>query len=329
MLCLQPNSTSHTFLSSIHVVCMVLIQSAVPFCLPSMCVWSPLIQLYLSILHPCCVYSPHSTSHTFLSSIHVVYTAPFNQPHICLFNPCVVTIQQALQPVCGHHSTSCTFLPPIHLCMAPIQPALLFSLPSVLCIRPPFNQQYLSLFHPCFVYGPHSTSHAFLSFIHVLCIDPIQPAIHSSLPSMLCVRTHSTSRTFLFPIQVCMAAIQPAVPFSLPSMLCVCPHSTDCTFLSSIHFLCNAQFNKPYLPLFHLCSVCGPLNQPYRSLFLPRCVHGPHSTSRTILSSIHAVCMAPFQPAVTFALPIMLCVRPPSTSRTSRSFIHDVCTAPI
>ena len=122
------------------------------------------------------------------------------------------------------YSTSRTLLSSNHVvCMVPIQLVAPFSLPSM-CVWPPFNQLYLSLFHPCHVYGPHSTS-----------------------------------RTFLFSINVvCMAPIQLAVPSSLPSMFVYGHHPTSCTFLSSIHDVCNAPFNQLYLPLFHLCSVYGP-----------------------------------------------------------------------
>ena len=100
----------------------------------------------------------HSTSRTRFSSIHSVY---------------------------GPHSTSRAFLSFIHVvCMAPIQPAVPSSLPSMLCVWPPFNQPCLPFFHLCYVYGPHSTSRAFLSFIHVVCMAPIQLAAPSSLSSM-------------------------------------------------------------------------------------------------------------------------------------------------
>ena len=89
--------------------------------------------------------------------------------------------------VCAH-STSRTRFSSIHVvCMAPIQPAVPSSLPFMLCVWPPFNQPHLPLFHPCCVYGPHSTSRAFLSSIHVVCMAPIQLAVPSSLSSMLCV----------------------------------------------------------------------------------------------------------------------------------------------
>ena len=132
MLCVRPHSTNCSFLSSVHVVCMVPIRPAAP------------------LFNPCSLYGPHSTSHTFLSSIYAVCTvhilpagplpsptlpsmlctAPFNQLHLSLFHPCFVR---------GPHSTSCTFLSPFHVSMAAIQPALHFSLPSMFCFWSPFK----------------------------------------------------------------------------------------------------------------------------------------------------------------------------------------------
>ena len=230
-----------------------------------LCVWPPFNLLHLSLFNPYCVYGPHS-----------------------FFHPCCVYGQ--------------------------IQPAAHLSLPSMLCVLPAFSQSYLSLLHPCFVYWPHSTSRAFLSFIHVVCMAPIQPAVPSSLSYMLCVwppfnqpclplfhpccvyGPHSTSRAFLSFIHVvCMAPIQLAVPSSLSYMLCVWP-----------------PFNQPCLPLFHPC-----------------CVYGPHSTSRAFLSFIHVVCMAPFNQTYLSLFHPCCVYSPYSTSNTFIFSSHVVCIAPI
>ena len=347
-----PHSTSCTFVQSM------------------LCVWSPLDQLCISLFHPCCLYGPHSTRHTFLSSIYAVctvpiqpagpfpsptlpsilFTAPFNQLHLSLFHPCCV---------CSPHLTNCTFLSPIHVCMAAIQPALHFSLPSMLCVWPLFNQPYFSLFHPCFVFGPLSNSSTFLSSIHVSCMAHIQIAVPFSLPSCCAYGPHSTSSTFLSSIHaVYMVPIQTAVPFSLPSMFCVwptfnqlylslshpcfvrmapfnqqylssihvvciAPIQTSRTFLSSIHVFCIAPI-EPAVPscLPSMLCIWSLFKQPYLSFFYRCFVYGPHSTSCTFLSSIYVLCTVIIQPAVPSSLPSMLCVRTHSHSRTFLSPIH-------
>ena len=275
-----------------------------------------------------CVW-PHSTSRTFVYFIHVL---------------CMAHIQEAVP----------LFLPSM-LCAAHIQPAVPFSIPSMLRVWPPFNQPYRSLVQPCCVYGPIQPAAPF-SFIHAVCTAPFNQ-LHLFLPSMLCVRSHSTSCTFFFHPCCVYGPIQPAAPFSsihavctapfnqlhhfLPSMLCVRSHSTSCTFffhpccvygprltsrtfLSAIHLVCTA-LNQPVVPsLFHPCCVYVPI-QPSVPFFHPCCVYGPHSSSRTFISSIHVLCVAPVQPAATFSLPSMLCLLPQSTSRTLPSSKHVVC----
>ena len=220
------HSASCTFLYSIHVVCIASIQPAIPFSLPSML----------------CV-QPHSTSHTFVSSTYVVCVVPIQQavlfslPSICVWPPFSQLYINLFHPCCvyGPHSNSRAFLSSIHvLCMAHIQPVVLFSPPSMFCALPQFNQPYLPPFHLCSVYGHHSTSLIFLSSIHAVCTDPFNQ-LYLSLSHPCVYGRHSTSCAFLSSIYVvCMVSIQPAVPFSFPPVLCVWP-SFNQLFLSLLH----------------------------------------------------------------------------------------------